>query len=437
MRNLPLAESEIAAIRQEVEAREGQHLALLSKGLKASFSDLAGFQSWIGEQMSRVGMDVQSFRVDRAELADQLGYQKTLCEDPSALQTGPNVVGRLAGKVPGRGVLLFGHADKVPATFEWGRERPDMVEADGRLYGPGIADDVSGITAMLSAVETFRRLGGEQKGDLLVASVLGKQMGVFGTFGLMRRYGPVEGAIYVHPAESGAGLGELKIASLGLLEFLIEIKGKGPDTTDHHHTIFSRSAVSAVEKALSILPGLHRWAATASKRYRHAGLEALAGQAFAVSVGRLNAGFENEVYHIPLRCVLQGAVCFPPNARLADVQHEFRQAFESLVAQDPWLAQSNARLEWGDHVGESCQSDEESDFLHMASQAAKVVTGKSPSYYYGHSLSDIRYPILYWDAQAFGIGPLAGDLGKETEWVDRKEYLDTIVAVTAMLRQAA
>ena len=85
MGNLPLAESEIAAIRQEVEAREGQHLALLSEGLKASFSDLAGFQSWIGKQMSRVGMDVQAFRVDRAELADQLGYQKTLGEDPSAL----------------------------------------------------------------------------------------------------------------------------------------------------------------------------------------------------------------------------------------------------------------------------------------------------------------------------------------------------------------
>jgi hypothetical protein len=36
---------------------------------------------------------------------------------------------------------------------------------------------------------------------------------------------------------------------------------------------------------------------------------------------------------------------------------------------------------------------------------------------------------------SFGIGPLCGDIGTESEWVDRKDYLDTIVAVTLMLRQ--
>jgi len=50
-------------------------------------------------------------------------------------------------------------------------------------------------------------------------------------------------------------------------------------------------------------------------------------------------------------------------------------------------------------------------------------------------MSDIRYPLLYWKAQAFGIGPVCGDIGKESEWVDQKEYLDTIVAVTQMLKQ--
>jgi len=437
MGNLSVAKSDIALVRQDVERQEAHHLQRLGEGLKASFSNLAEFQRWIGAQMKRIGMEVEEFLVDRAELAHQLGFQRTLRENPEALQTGPNMVGRLAGKAPGRGMLLFGHADKRPETFVWGREQSEIAERDGRLYGPGIADDVSGLTAMLSAVETFRRLGKEPQGDVLVASVLGKQMGVFGTYGLMRRYGPVDAAIYVHPAESGAGLGELKIASLGMIEFHIDIEGKGPDTTDHHHTIFSKSAVSAVDKGVFLFQGLQGWTADATKQYHHAGLEQLTGQAFALSVGRFNAGAENEVFHIPQRCVLQGTVCLPTNARLEDVRYAFCQSFERLVAQDPWLAQAHVRLEWGDHVGESCQSDEESDFLRLARGSIEAVTGKKPVYYYGHSLSDIRYPILYWEAQAFGIGPLAGDLGKKTEWVDRKEYLDTIVSVTHMLTQVA
>jgi len=425
----------IADIRKDVEEREAHHTDVLREGLKASLTDLAGFQSWIAQRMEKTGMQAEQYQVAREELADQLACQKTLREDPSALQTGPNAVGKLAGEGVKGGILLFAHADKRPETFEWGRKQPDMIERQGRFYGPGIADDVSGITAMLSAVETFRRLGCPQTKDLLVASVLGKQMGVFGTYGLMTRYGPMDAAIYVHPAESGDGLREVKMSSLGMTEFLIEIEGKAPDTTDPHQTIFSKLAVSAAEKGVYLFQGLHEWATQASKRYHHRGLKELAGQAFALSVGHFTAGTDNLVYEIPLRCVLAGIVCFPPGANLDTVHTEFRETFERLVQQDPWLAQSHVCLEWGDHIGESVQSDEQSGFLRMASQVLTDVTGKEPSYYYGHSLSDIRYPLLYWNAQAFGVGPLAGDLGKESEWVDRKEYLDTIIAVTEMIRR--
>lgn len=430
---------DVATIRKDVEEQEAHHINVLREGLKASFTDLAGFQHWIGEEMKRIGMEIEEFLVDPAELLNQPAQRKTLQENPSALRRGPNMVGKLTGKGPGHGVLLFGHADKPPETFEWGKEHPDLVERGDRLQGPGIADDVAGLTSMLGAVETFRRLGMEPQGDLLVASILGKQLGVFGTYGLMSRFGPVDAAIYAHPAESGNGLGDLKMTSLGMVEFYIEIEGKSPDTTEPHQTIYSKSGVSAAEKGFYLAQGLQRWAAELAKQeqYRHAKLEELTGQAFALSVGRFITGTENLVYEIPTRCVLQGAVNFPPAVSLEMVQDEFKKAFDNLVNQDAWLAQSHAHLEWGDVVAESCQSDEESDFLLMAKQAIKDVTGKTPRCNYGHSVSDLRYPMLWWNAQGFGVGPLAGDMGTETEYVDRKEYLDTIIAVTEMLKHAA
>ena len=52
-------------------------------------------------------------------------------------------------------------------------------------------------------------------------------------------------------------------------------------------------------------------------------------------------------------------------------------------------------------------------------------------------MSDIGYPLQYWQAQAFGIGPLSGDLGKESEWVDKEEYFLSISILVELMRRSA
>ena len=420
-------------IEKDVKNNEKQHLEMLEQGLKASFTDLASFQDWIGEKMREMGMDVNEFTVDQAELAGQKGYQKLLKEDPDQLKKGPNMVGHLRGNGTGGGILLYAHADKRPETYAWGREHPNMILKEGRLYGIGIADDVCGLTAMLSAVETFTKMGFNQGKDIVVASILGKQMGVFGTYGLMTRYEPMDAAIYVHPAESGDGLSELKMASCGMLEFIIEVKGKSPDTSEVHHTIYSNSAVNAAEKAVYLFQGLQEWAKKESKHHHHQGLEKLTGQVFSLMIGRINTGIDQKVFEIPLSCVLEGTICFPPNSDLESVQKRFKNGFDSLVNNDPWLSGSNTRLKWGNLIGDSVQSDENGDVLKMASNVVYDLMGKNPSFFYGHTLSDIRYPLIYWNTQAFGIGPLAGNIGQVSEWVDKNEYLQSIVIIAQMI----
>jgi acetylornithine deacetylase len=429
--------SSLENIRNLVKEHDARHIQRLGTALKASYGDLDAFQDWIKAEMQAIGMEVSEFKVDVSELKNQPGYQKTLRDNPQALLKAKNVVGKIAGHEPRQGMLLFGHADKRPETYEWAKLHPEMTEIDDRFYGPGIADDVSGITAMLSAVETYCQLKLKPRGDLFVASILGKQGGIFGTNGLMKRYGPLDAAIYVHPAESGDGLGELKIASLGSLEFIINLDGKGPDSTEPIEAVFSKSAISATDLGIFLLNGLQKWAAEQEQRYPHERLQALSGQTFSLLAGRFTSGTQNEVYQVARNCIIQGIVCFPPNARLETVRAEFVKAFETIVQQDPWLSQGHARLEWGDTIDQGCQSDENHPFMQMASQVIRELTGKTPSMYYGHTVSDIRYPLLYWKAQAFSLGPLAGNLAKENEWVDRKEYLDSIVAVTEILKNAA
>ena len=161
-------------IRKDVINNEQAHLKLLEEGLKASFANLNDFQGWIRTHMQSIGLEVEEFLVDQDELTDQLANQKTLRENPESLQQAINIVGKLKGKGPRHGVLLFAHADKKPETFEWAKKHPEMVEQDGRLYGPGIADDVCGLTAMVSAVETYKRLGMTPRGGCLHCQHPGK-----------------------------------------------------------------------------------------------------------------------------------------------------------------------------------------------------------------------------------------------------------------------
>lgn len=428
---------DINKIKEDVKNREREHYNRLNAAMMASFTSLEGLQDWIVSEMKRIDMIVDEFVVDLCELGDQPCNQKTILEKPDSLVKAKNVVGKMPGKGPRHGMLLFGHADKRPETFVWAKERPEIINRDGRLYSPGISDDVSGITAMLSAAETFKRLGMEPQGDLLVASILGKQMGIFGTYGLMKRFGPLDAAVYSHPAESGDGLGVLKIASLGNLEFIIEVIGKPPDTSEGNQVIFSSSAVNAIDKAGYLINGLQRWAVNEAVSYRCEKLEESAGKSLALSVGWLQAGDESLPSRIPLSAKFGGVIAFPPTARLKAIRNSFLAAFEALVLTDPWLAQNLPSLKWGDLIDDSCQADENCQFIRHAVQAIEDTTGKTPRFYYGHSMSDIRYPMLYWNAQSFGVGPLAGGIGTPDEWLDWNDYLNMIVVITEILKLTA
>ena len=423
-----------SAMREEVRERASYHVALLDEGFRESCSELPRFQSWIAARMRQLGLAVEEFHVDPEGLVRQPAYRRTLVRNATELRSGPNVLGTWPGE--GRdGVLLFAHADKAPETFLWGRSQPRLVERDGRLFGPGIADDVSGVTAMLSAVETSRRLGLVSRRRLVVASHLGKQLGVLGTHGLMRRVGPLDHAIYVHPAESGAGLGEIHVTSNGMVEFVIDIEGKPPASADPIQTMYVDSAVSAADKGMHVYQGLAAWAVDAAARLRKPDVDPGPDNPFALLLSRFEAGTGSLAYEVPLRCRLQGTVCFPPSTTLSEVQAEFEHAFHGLVDADPWLSRGRISLEWGDNMGDAAETDLQGALVGAARAAIVDVTNEQPRLNCAYALSDTRYPLLDWKAQAIGIGPVCGGLGTKDEWIEREQYLDTIAVVAEILHR--
>ena len=422
------------AIRNEVEEREAHHLDRLEEGLRRSYEGLEEFQGWVCDWMGDLGLRTEEFRVDLDELASQPACRRMLEQEPASLHRGPNVVGILGDLDATGGLLLYAHADKFPQTYDWARENPVPERRDGRISGPGVADDVAGVVAMLSALETCRRLGLRPLRPLLCGSLLGKQLSVLGTFGLMARYPPMANAVYVHPPESGDGLHEIHHTSNGVLEFHLEVEGRPPETKDPFHVIYERGAVNAVDAAMFIVQGLKTWAAEAAEHYRHPPLEEETGRSIGLLISRMWTEGADDVLQVSMRCVIEGVVCFPPNARLDPIRRGIRGAVDSAVEAHPRLAAPSVTLRWGDNIGEACATDEGSPLVHAAQRVLECATGRPPRFTYAYSLSDIRYPLLYWGAQVIGIGPRAGGLATRGEWVDRCEYVNTIAVVAALTR---
>ena len=431
---MPSLSDDWPAILREVETREAHHLDKLSEGLRRSYENLAEFQGWVREWMRDLALRTEEFRVDLGELRSQPACRRMLEHEPASLHRGTNVVGILGDPNAADGLLLYAHADKFPQSYDWARECSAPETRDGRIVGPGVADDVAGVVAMLSAVETCRRLGLEPRRPLLCGSLLGKQLSVLGTFGLMKRYPPMANSIYVHPPESGDGLNEIHHSSNGVVEFRIEVEGRPPETKDPFHVIYDRGAINAVEAAMFIAHGLQTWAAEAAERYRYPPLEEETGRSIGLLVSRMGTEGADDVLQVSMKCIIEGVVCFPPSGRLDSIRREIQSAIDSTVEAHPRLTPHSVTLQWGDNIGEACATRESSPLVHAAQRALECATGRPPRFTYAYSLSDIRYPLLYWGAQVIGIGPRAGGLATKGEWVDHREYMKTIAVVTALMR---
>jgi len=423
--------SESEQIRTAVRTAREHHLRRLRDGCRVSFGGLEPLQGWVGDELQTLGGSVSEFEVTESTLANQPAYHTTLAENPDELRTGTNVVGEFFGD-NSSSILLYAHADTDPAAREYVHAGHGLVETDDRIVAPGVADDVSGLTAILSALEVIADSSLEPAHTVTVGSILGKQCGVAGTCELVRRHEPTDGAVYVHPAESGTGLSEIKVGSNGVLEFAIRLEGEQPETSELHHTLFADSGQNPISLAGRLGQHLEEWVASLDERYHHSAVEELAGRSAGVHLGGLDVE-ETAVYQVPTACRLRGVVSFPPGAPMGTVREAFEEAVASFVADDPDLSSDRVIVEWGDLIADAAETDLDAPVAERTAAVLESVTGRTPSWYYGHAASDIRYPMRYWETETLGFGPRAGDIGEPTEWVDESEYLETITALTRLL----
>ena len=415
-----------------VDASAEQHLAFLQKLIRTGERGEEAVQAVVEQRFRELGCDVEVVRV----LPSSLRLEKEFAAGAMIDETERiSVVGVCRGNGSGRSVLFFAHPDGIrvdPAG--WTKPLFEGVIENRRLYGWAIADDLAGVALMAEAMAAIRGAGVQLRGDVVLASTASKRNGR-GILAVLRKGYRADAAVYLHPAESGGGLGEIKSLTSGLSRFQVRVTGKAPETTEPGHTAFAHRASPATRSARHIMRALEELDEERASRVHHPRLDEQIGRSTNLLIADVSCGNASALSRVPVECVIGATLTFPPGEALESVQREVEAAIENAARHDPHLREHPPRVEWlfGTPGVEVPTSD---PLYRTVSAAIEAVTGTAPIPYALHSGSDIRNPININGTPAVGFGPLAGGLthsGLTDEWIDLDDYRRAMKAVVAIM----
>jgi acetylornithine deacetylase/succinyl-diaminopimelate desuccinylase-like protein len=306
-------------------------------------------------------------------------------------------------------LLLFAHTDTEPVHPGWAQDPFALQVTGGRAAGLGVADDKAGIVALLAAIDRWAAAGRPGWRPRLVLGA-GKQGGALGTLPGVVAADGVQAAVYSHPAESGAGLGHLKVASRGIVQARVTVPGRTPEPVEERTPVSAdaTAGVNAAARAARLAAAVEGWR-DADRVW---------------SVVGLRAG--GTPYEVPGAAELDVA-CWFTTGTVDTVLDELRDRLVAAGAEDDWtrahpptVAAVGVRANPADCAG--------SAFAVSVGDALTRRTGAAPGNYSWHSASDIRFPIRCLGVPAVGFGPVAGSFYGPGEWVDLAS-LDTAVDV--------
>lgn len=165
-----------------------------------------------------------------------------------------NVIGIIRGEGSGPNILLNGHMDVVPAgnMDAWGDIDPFHAEVrDGKLYGRGTSDMLSGLCCQFFAFREIKRLvdaGAKLPGNLIFSGVVFEEPAEsMGAIYLFEHTLP-EHDLHVDLVYLGEPTyGNLMIGQRGKVELVVDVYGKVA------HSSAPWQGISAVEKAQPVI----------------------------------------------------------------------------------------------------------------------------------------------------------------------------------------
>ena len=410
-----------------IQSNRQRYVEMLRALVAKSAEGEAALQRDIAARFASLGCQVESIpsAPNRFALESDFG-------SPGTAEAGRvSVAAVKPGSGGGRDLLVFAHPDGEPVagTEKWHYDPFAGSVDQGRMYGWAIADDLSGVVAMLCAQAALESAGVELAGSVVYASAVSKRRAQ-GIYAVLEKGYRADAGVYLHPAESGAGLADIKSRAAGLLRFRITVPGKLPDTSEPTHTPFAHLAVNSIDKAWLVCRALAQLDEQRAQRIHHPAYDEI-GRSTNLHITHIEAGDAGRPGRMPESATMHGALTFPPGESLAAIQREVEAALTQACQADPWLSQQPAELEWLQGIG-AVEIPEDSAIYQTVAAAIQAVKGISPQTQSLHAASEIRTPFFYSGIPTIGFGPLSGgntQSGGTDEWVSVDDFINMVEVV--------
>ncbi len=381
-------------------------------------------QSISGESASEAQQVVRSYlkdlpyRIEESTDRPSLytGHPEYMTPNPPGDGPFTNVVG-WPEKDADKRFAMFSHIDTHSIEDGWSTDPFEPTLIGNKLYGLGTSDDKGGVAAMLVAAKILAK----QKGSLpVVMSLHGKGGGGRGSLPVFERISKTDhkigGVLYVHPAETGRGLDDIKNEVQGIADLKLTItgwRGKALEIGSVDSAEWSKGG-SAADRCLEIIEKLR----------------ATVLRDVLLNIGILETG--DRIGSVADKAELTFRLKFTgDHTWKALITESEKLIAEHLASASTSENKYDYELIPVGYMTNPGAADWESPESKVLRQAITDIKGKAPSAYPNHYAGDIRYPIRLLDVPAYGIGSLGGNFYLPDEWVD----MDDLVKLVAVIIQ--
>jgi acetylornithine deacetylase len=404
----------LSAVRQDAEAYREPLLELLTALIRIrslSGESAEDAQALVRNWLSDLPYDIEQSADRPSRYEDHAEYM-----EPNPPDDGPfiNIVGR-PREQRGAAVGLFSHIDTHLLVDGWESDPFEPKFVGSRMYGLGTSDDKGGIAAMLLAARMLNDAGEPLPVIMSLHGKGGGSRGSLPVFERMQRKGErLDGVLYVHPAETGRGLADIKNEVQGVVDLELQVSGwrAAPmeiGSLDSAPWEQGGNALAASWKALDLLRN-----------------GAFAG--VAMNVGILQGG--DRPGAVADRATSRFRLKFGGKHSWRELLQAGNRQLESIAAQ---LATDTGRyalsLQVAGYRTNPGRADWESPYSRVLRKSIADITGQAPGAYPNHYAGDIRFPIRLLQAPAYGIGSLGGNFYGPNEWVDVDDLLNLVSVI--------
>lgn len=317
-------------------------------------------------------------------------------------------------KVPiGKSLIFQGHVDVVPTgpKSSWKYDPFGSVRIGNKLYGRGIQDMKSGVTAMIFAYRAILQSGYEPGAKFSLQSVIEEENTGHGALSALVKGHHADAALIPEPF----GL-KATIAQVGVIWCRIKVRGLGA------HTEHASEAVNAIDKSINVIQALREYEKFINKRKRPSYFENHP-HPLNVNIGTIKSG--DWPSSVPQESVLECRVGFYPGQDSADIKKEVKQWIETAAQEDDWLKDNVPEVTFFGFNAEGSILDEQTPILDTLSKSHDMVVGGELKHHSITAVTDARF-FLDFGIPCTCYGPTGSNMHDFDEWVD----LDSVKTVT-------